>query len=178
LRKYFKYELNDNELDSVEKIIIDYNFRRFKTESLLKEKAHQLEDTTVIVSDLLSIKKDLYISFLPYIEITKLEEYKAFIKADFEATKQDKNIQSDIYKKEKIVEEKKIIIQKKIDAGELSLQEKKNKFIEEKISKKLTSYSQSSRFKSLTIEKRKFVFGKVLEKIIDRRIKLEQRNNI
>ena len=173
LRKYFKRELNNNELDQVEKIIIDYNSLRFKTESLLKNKAHQLEDTSIVTSDLLSLKKDLYISFLPYIEISQLGEYKVFIKADFEATKQDKNIQSDIYKKEKIVEEKKIIIQEKIQASELSLEEKRNRFIENKIKAKLFTYSRSPKFQSLTIDKQKFVFGKVLTKIHQRRIRIE-----
>ncbi len=176
LRKYFKRELNNNELDSVEKIIVDYNSIRFRTEWLLRDKANQLEDTSIVTSDLLSLKKDLYISFLPYIEISQLEEYKIFIKADFEATKKDKNIQSDIYKKEKIVEEKKIIIQERIEASELNLEHKKNRIIENKIKAKLFTYSRSPKFQSLTIEKQKFVFWKVLEKMHQRRIKIE--NNI
>ncbi len=178
LRKYFKEDLSDEELQLIENIIIWYNSRRSKSEILLREKAHQLEDTEIITNDLLTLKKDLYISFLPFIVISKIEEYKLFIKADFTATKKDKDIQSDIYKKEKIVEEKKIIIQEKIEASEQDLEEKKNKVIEDKIKQKLTVYSESDKFTALSTVQKKFVFTAVLEKIITRRESLELSDNI
>jgi len=178
LRKFFKYDLDSTEMSWIESIITRYNSRRFKTEWLLKAKARQWEDTTIITSDLLSLKKDLYIAFLPYIDSSQLWEYKVFIKADLKNTKQDKNIQSDIYKKEKIVEEKRSIIQEKIDASDLNLEEKKYKFIESKINKRLKNYEQSPRFKSLTLHKQKFIFWKVLWKITERRIALESSENI
>ena len=178
LRKYFKEDLSDEELQLIDNIIIWYNSRRSKSENLLREKAHQLEDTEIITNDLLRLKKDLYISFLPFIVISKIEEYKLFIKADFTATKKDKDIQSDIYKKEKIVEGKKIIIQEKIEASEQALEEKKNKVIEGKIKQKLTVYSESDKFTALSTVQKKFVFTAVLKKIITRRESLELSDNI
>jgi len=177
LRKYFKQELSVEELQSIENIIITYNSKKAELESLLKNKATELQDTGWVAWELLELKKDLYISFLPFILIDQLWEYKQFIKADFTATKKDTNIQSDIYKKETIVEKKKIIIQEKIDASEQDLEAKKNKVIKSRINEKLVIYSQSERFQTLTIEQRTLVFTTVLEKITLRREKLQSNND-
>lgn len=173
LRKFFKLELTSGELSVIEAIITSYNSQRHKWEGLLKDTAHQLEDTDVATTDLLDLKKNLYISFLPFIQISLLEEYKIFIKADAEATKKDKIIQSDIYKKEKIVEEKKTVIQEKIEASEQDLEIKKNQIIEEKINQKLTAYAESEKFSTLDLQTKKIVFTAVLDKIAQRRIELE-----
>jgi len=177
LRKYFKQELSVEELQSIENIIITYNSKKAELESLLKNKATELQDTGWVAWELLELKKDLYISFLPFILIDQLWEYKQFIKADFTATKKDTDIQSDIYKKETIVEKKKIIIQEKIDASEQDLEAKKNKVIKSRINEKLVIYSQSERFQTLTIEQRTLVFTTVLEKITLRREKLQSNND-
>ncbi len=171
LKTYFREKLSVDEWKKIEIILKSYNFKRLKLEKNLKQGIGDLRDTKNLKIELLELRKDLYISFLPFIEISKINGYEVFIENDISSEKKNKNIESSIYAKEKIIDTKVSVIQKKINKNKKELNEKLHRALEQKIKKKLSYYKQSETIQGLSVKMQKKLFTKVLEKIQERGMK-------
>lgn len=164
LEEYFQKNISSHELDVIEEKIKKYN--REKQKILHKKWKFYAEK-------LVEKKKQLYISFVKYIDINKVEGYKMIIIKDITILKKGDLIEKDISKKTEILDTKVTHIKKKISENQKKIQWKINIIIKNKITKKLEKYSENPKFQWLTFEKQRFIFQRVLTKV-QRRITLLQ----
>jgi hypothetical protein len=108
-----------------------------------------------------------------------LDEYLEYIKNNLETVKQDNDIKSEITKKQEILEAKVDAIKEKIKINKDESESNINDIIKSKIDEKLKNIRENKDFKSLDLEKRKYVIEQVIKKVeIRKNEKIKSENPI
>lgn len=168
IKDFLKDDLDELKINEVNKIISEYN-------------AYKLNNVNIenYQSQVLLIKKETYKKLTIYVKSEKLDEYLEYIKNNLETVKQDNDIKSEITKKQEILEAKVDAIKEKIKINKDESESNINDIIKSKIDEKLKNIRENKDFKSLDLEKRKYVIEQVIKKVeIRKNEKIKSENPI
>jgi len=118
-------------------IIDEYNKNKQNLERELQEKSKQLLDTTGIRKNLLEEKKELYKKLTSFIKTNEYSNYLEYIKSDTTIYFERKEIDSDIYRKQEIINTKVNVLEEKIKEHRIYLEESLQRLVESKMDERL-----------------------------------------
>ena len=165
LKKYFKINLTDNELNELAIIINDYISRKNELENIFIEKSRLLEDVSDIKVILLEEKKQFYKNLLIFINADYYDEYLEYIKWDTVLYNEKKDLESDIIRKNEIINNKIEVLEKKITRHKTYLEDSLRILVKEKIDSKIDSLNKVESFNNLEKEKKIEILNKTIETI-------------
>lgn len=149
LKSYFRDDLNLVDLENMRYIIDSYNKNKSLLEVDLQEKSKQLLDTSDIRKKLLEEKKELYKNLTKYIKTDSYDDYKEYIKSDTTIYFEKKEIDSDIYRKQEILNTKVNVLEEKIKEHRTYIEESLQILVEWKMDEKLELLKQNKNFTAL-----------------------------
>ncbi|MDD3793554.1 MAG: hypothetical protein PHI37_01985 [Candidatus Gracilibacteria bacterium] len=150
LKSYFREDLTLVDLENIRLIIDEYNKNKYVLEIELQEKSKQLLDTSDIRKKLLEEKKELYKKLTSFIKSSEYSNYLEYIKSDTTIYFEKKEIDSDIYRKQEILNNKVNILEEKIKEHRIYIEESLQKLVEGKMDEKLEFLKQNKNFSGLT----------------------------
>lgn len=165
---YLKENLTYSDFENLKIIISDYNEERFRLEKLLNSKSVQLKSTTSTKIKLLELKKDLYTKITPYIKEESYPDYLKFIKSDTSLYSEKQEIDSDILRKQEILNNKVEVLEKRIERHKEFIENNLRLLVEKKIEEKIFALNENENFLSLNKEEKNTVLEKTISKIRDR----------
>lgn len=149
LKSYFRDDLTLIDLENMRVIIDLYNKNKLNLEIQLQEKSKQLIDTSDIKKSLLEEKKELYKKLTSFIKTSEYSNYLEYIKSDTTIYFERKEIDSDIYRKQEILNTKVNILEEKIKEHRTYIEESLQKLVEWKMDEKLELLKQNKNFSVL-----------------------------
>lgn len=167
LKTFFREDLTIEDLESLRLIIEQYIARRSALEFELLDSSKKLFDVTQVRIDLLEEKKELYKKMTPYIKIESYQNYLSFIKSDTAMYSEKKEIDSSIYRKQEIINNKVTILEEKIKEHKSYLEDSLKLLVEWKMDEKIILLSSSKSFIELTNEDKIKILEKTIFKIKD-----------
>lgn len=165
LKSYFRDDLNSKDLTNLKVIIDDYNKDRRRLELELNKLSKELKTTTNIKIKLLEEKKDLYKRLTPFIKVDNYKDYLKYIKADTSLYSEKKEIDSDIIRKQEIINNKVEVLEERIKRHKSYLEDNLRMLVEKKLEEKISQLSENPWFASLTTENKIKVLNKTILKI-------------
>lgn len=174
LKKYFKKNLNEDELNELSIIIDQYIFKKNELESIFIDKSKLLEDVSDIKVLLLEEKKQFYKNILIFINSDYYDEYLEYIKWDTVLYNERKDLESNIIRKNEIISNKIEILEKKITRHKTYLEDSLRVLVKEKIDSKIESLNKVESFYTLEKEKKIEILNKTVETIKIKIIELEK----
>lgn len=169
IQEFLKTNLSDDDSKVIEAMISSYTQQKWDLENQLAQASKEGTDTSPIKGEILKLKLDLYKQFVPYIQISKLDEYLNFIKWNIAIVRSDKEIKDELYRQQKLYDKKVDSLREKIEENKKSLDEKIRVTIEQRIGKKISDILQNSDFLTLKVDSKLSVFQKILEKVKERK---------
>ncbi len=158
LNSFFREDLENQDINNVKSIIEQYNKNKSILEWELLNKSKQLLDTSNIKVKLLEEKKKLYIDLTKYIKIDQYQNYLDYIKSNTA-------IDSNIYRKQELVNTKVTILEEKIKEYNDNLDDSLQKLVENKMDEKVYFLSQNSSFSNLDNNEKIKILDKSIQKI-------------
>lgn len=177
IAKFFKPNLSIIELNSLNKLVLEYKQTKDKLNNQLQKVSENLENTSETIQQLLENEKEIYKNLIPYIIIEKYEEYKEFIKKDLNIINQNSNLESEAIKKESIIKNKIEELKEKIEEHNQLLSEKLIVLINNKIDAKLNELILKDKFKQLDKISQNKLFEKLASSIEEKKADLELKEN-
>ncbi len=166
IKVFLKDDLDESQVNEIKKIITEYN--TFKENNI---------DSDNYQSDLLLIKKETYKKLTLYVKSENLDQYLEYIKNNLETIKQEKDIKTEIIKKQEILENKVDAIKIKIKESKDDFENNINDIIKVKIDEKLKIIRENKDFKKLDLEKRKYVIEQIIKKVELKKAEKEKSGN-
>lgn len=158
LNSFFRDDLNAQDIWNVKLIIEQYNKSKENLEDDLLNKSKQLLDTSSIKVKLLEEKKKFYIDLTKYIKMDQYQSYLDYIKSDT-------TIDSNIYRKQELVNTKVTILEEKIKEHKENLEDSLQKLVENKMDEKVYFLSQNVNFSNLDNNEKIKILDKSIYKI-------------
>lgn len=162
---FFRDDLTLEELKTLKSIIEQYNLNKSNLEKQLYEKSKNLMDTSDIRVKLLEEKKELYKKMTSYIKVSYYQKYLEYIKSDTLIYSERKVIDSDIYRKQEILNNKVNILEEKIKEHKTYLEDSLKRLVEDKMDEKITFLSNNKAFVSLDNKEKVLILDKTIFKI-------------
>lgn len=164
LRSYFRDDLSLLDLENMRSIIDEYNKNKQELEKELQERSKQLLDTSMVRKNLLEEKKELYKKLTSFIKTNEYSNYLEYIKSDTTIYFERKEIDSDIYRKQEIINTKVNILEEKIKEHRIYLEESLQRLVESKMDERLELLNQNKSFALLKNKQKIEVIEKTIEK--------------
>lgn len=165
LKSYFREDLSITDLESLKQIIDEYNKNKSILDINLLNNSKQLLDTSDIRVKLLEEKKELYKKITSFIKSEYYQDYLEYIKSDTTIYSERKEIDSDIYRKQEIINNKVIILEEKIKEHKSYLEDSLQKLVEEKMEEKISFLSQNESFSKLSTDEKINILNKTISKL-------------
>lgn len=165
LSSFFKIDLSQDEIKSIEILITKYNINFSQINEELITVAKNLEDTAAIKIQLLESKKQLYLDLLPFVDELKYNDYITFIKWDATITKKHAEVNSQIVATKEVYNQKVTKIEEKIIQNREKMDMRLQKVISEKIDEKIETMKNNDTFIKLSDETKVQVIEKAIDKV-------------
>lgn len=162
LKGFFKKDLWNKEHEVIWNIVDWYNGRIKVLNDKLKEAALEESGKNKILADLMKAKRNMYKEFAPYIEVSLIDKYNAFIEQDATLSKKEEVIKTDLIEKKEQLDEKVSVIKEKIKKNNVTIQKKLDNVVAERVRWKLNGYIESSKFQGLPVTQKRLIFSKVI----------------
>ncbi len=165
LRGFFTQNPSDAEVYEIKKIIEEYRKVNISLNVELKEKSDKLEDISETRKQIVHERLEFYKKLVKYIDKAKIDEFKDYVKSDTQILRNKKEINYEINKNQKKLEEKVEIIKWRIKEYKTDFDERLRELIEVKVNEKISNLENSEKFISLSHELKRSVIEKTIEKI-------------
>jgi len=175
---FFRDDLTLDELQKLKSIVETYNQNKKILETELYEKSKNLLDTSDIRVKLLEEKKELYKKMTTYIKVEYYQSYLEYIKSDTVIYSERKEIDSDIYRKQEIINNKVNILEEKIREHKSYLEDSLKKLVEETMDEKIAFLSNNKSFSALENKEKVLILEKTIFKISNNIESLKNQNQI
>lgn len=174
LKTFLKKDLSIADINKIKKII--YSFNSNVTE-LENELSKQKEDLYIIdeKKSVLEEKKVFYANLTPFINTNVKEEYLEYVKDDAIIYSDKKDISNEITSKKEILNNKVEKIESKIQEHKDFINKSIEKVIDAKLNEKVNNLGNNPSFKALSLESKKKVLDKTIDKITDKKEKAEDK---
>ncbi len=169
IQEFLKTDLTDEDTNAIESMISIYTQQKWVLETELVQASKEWTDTNGIKDQILKLKLDLYKQFVPYIPVSKLDEYLDFIKWNIAIVKNDKEVKDELYKQQELFDKKVDSLREKIQENKKYLDEKIRAAIDKRIDDKINDILRNPDFLALKLESKLSIFQRILEKISERK---------
>jgi len=174
LNSLFKKDLSLSEIDEIKSIVNNYKKINIPLNITLDKKSKNIEDITDTRKKIIAERISFYKKLIIYIDKTKLNNYKSYIKSDTQILRDKKNINAKIDKNKQILEKKVEKIKLKIKKHDEILNKKLKIIIKNKIDEKISNLKNNPKFKNLDKKIKKELLKKTINKINIKIIKLQK----
>lgn len=172
-----RQDLTQQEKETLEILIVNYTTLKNKWDSDLNVAIERWQNTEKLQQENSELKKKLYQTLIPYIQIDKLSAFKLYIESDISYNEESKAVATEIEEKEVARNERVEEIQEKIEDNAELLREKMRKTVTESLLIKLDEFIAQEKFQSLKAESKILLFERLIEKIILKKDILEATEN-
>ena len=166
LKSFLKKWLSIIDLNTIRKLVSDYNINNSKIELELFHKAKALLSVIEERKLLLEEKRKFYSWLIPYIDNSYRNQYLEYIKLDAKIFNEQKEVSTDIVAKQEILINKVETIESKIREHRDYIEESIKKVIENRLDEKIKSLNNNESFKILSLESKVKILDKTIEKVI------------
>ena len=174
LRNFLRKNLTKGEIKEIILIINEYKKNRSIYEEKLLIKAKNLEDTTEEKNQLLYLKKEFYKKLTSYIESIEIGNYLEYIKWDAKLLKENKDLTEKLITNKEILSQKVSKIEEQIKENRKNIESSFKFLIKIKIKEKIEKLKNKENYKSLSLELKKQIIEKTINKIKEKILKLEE----
>lgn len=164
-RSFFKEDLSIKDIDDIKEILELYKIYSSRLDQKLTTESKNLLETTETKDSLIEQRKDLFKKLVPYIDISKIDDYLEYVKSDAYLLKEKKEIKDDIIRKKWIIDEKITHLKEKIEEHKKTLDSRIIWIVNEKMDAKIDDIKNNPWFMSLEIEKKIEIIKKTIDKI-------------
>lgn len=157
-------DLQESERWSLANLLVNYTALKNKTDLDIVRVSERGEDTDELRKELIVLKKRLYTTMIPYIQISKLAAFQLYIDSDISFHEKSKVVATEIEQKQEVRDERVEKIKEKIEDNSEVLREQIKIKITTKLQGKLDVFIAQDRFQSLKDESKIFLFQRLIEK--------------
>jgi len=176
LKNYLRKDLSLIEIYNLKVIISSYNRNKLQLDTILIEKAKNLQSVNDDKKTLLELKKEFYNSLIPFIDNKFNDNYINYIKKDAKIFTEQNDISTDIIVKKEILINKVSKIEIKIQEQKDFINKKIKNIIDVTIDEKITNLSNNVSFNNLSKDSKLKVLEKTIYKIKEKLDKLIEEN--
>ncbi len=176
LAKFIQKNLSIEWKQEFQEIIASFESKQKQLEKDINNSKKE-ETKRRLKRELLSEKKELYKSLVPYIERSELREYFNYVRSSVEMFEKSKIVKDEIHEEEKKLEDKVSSIEEKIEEHNKKLSERIREIAEERLNSKIKTILENEKFNELSLEGKKRVFDSMLDKIESKKEKLVNMQN-
>ena len=176
LKNYLRKDLSLIEVYNLKVIISSYNRNKLQLDTILIEKAKNLQSVNDDKKTLLELKKEFYNSLIPFIDNKFNDNYINYIKKDAKIFTEQNDISTDIIVKKEILINKVSKIEIKIQEQKDFINKKIKNIIDVTIDEKITNLSNNVSFNNLSKDSKLKVLEKTIYKIKEKLDKLIEEN--
>ena len=171
---YLKENLTYADFENLKNIISDYNKDRYRLEKIFNDKSINLKDTKKTKIKLLEVKKELYKNMTPYIKQENYSDYLEYIKSDTSLYSEQKELDSDILRKQEILNNKVETLEKRIVRHKEYIENNLILLVEKKIEEKIFNLNENKDFLALNNDNKINILNKTILKIESRITELKE----
>lgn len=164
-----KTDLTEEETDALESLILEYSEDKENFEEDIEEALADWDDAEIIHKALLSLKQNFYMSLLPYLQESKIEEFKTYITSDINYREKSNEVAVQISQKNVERDERVVELQEKIKTHREKLNEQIRIKASERIKGKLDAFVNQEKFINLSSDSKIQLFERLLERLEERR---------
>ncbi len=165
LKAFFKEVLDNEDLENIENIILNYLKDKNEEEDYINLKIAEFLPTDKEKAKLLELKKELYKALIPYIKVEQFDEYIEYIEQDVKILKEKLKLSDEMNLKNEIINSKIQNIEEKIVEHRKYLNEKFTELINWIIEEKIDNLITNESFIVLSIKEKQSVIQKIIENI-------------
>lgn len=158
-----KLDLTQEDLEDISQKLDNF----LNQKSLLKSKVDDAikngDDTKSVKDEWIKLQLDFYKQLIPYLQVSKLQDFLAYIKNSLSDSLQDQEVRTNID-----------ILREKIEQNKKLLDEKIRTAVQDRIEQKILEITENPDFKKLPIQSKITIFKKVLEKVKEREVELSK----
>lgn len=163
LQWFMKLDLAQEDLEDISQKLDNFLNQKSLLKSKLDDAIKNGDDAKSVKDEWIKLQLDFYKQLIPYLQVSKLQDFLAYIKNSLSDSLQDQEIRTNID-----------ILREKIEQNKKLLDEKIRAAVQDRIEQKILEITENPDFKKLPIQSKITIFKKVLEKVKEREVELSK----